>query len=670
MNVPVPHYPPFKLRSSLIDKDPVIWAHYLEAYLHLLQFIQQGNLAELSVKSQQQFVLFLKTYLHESSMEKGQIFSLGAINPDIKRNGELLRGAVFQCIKNYSFVRLSVIGESIWDFIQLYASKNIHTVRGLTDGSFKSVFNDNKKSGKISSVPSLQKHLQQLISRGNFTQDDLSCLSAFLGQQTARSTTYAMGSSNATVTKNSSSNLPLAESFVDAGWIEYLEQAYAGGKSVNADTIKDVMIVSLISLSSAKMANLLKDLRITSVSTLSIAPLLSSIIISEPYRELIPDLESRVHFLKGLDAHLEVPVELVESGVEPAQLVLSEQDIQNISMLKDLFPDLSDGKAKALLDQYNNDTELVTDLLLENPDLMQEVEVAQPQPDEPAPTKVNLTMGKPLPKRSIYDEDDISLGKFANAKITFGKKPREKLQAAGSDLKKKTLDAALRMLYESDEDEPDDTYDDQEKTSGEAVEDESRSKSRKSGRLAVLEDASALASASTPPPASAPASSGVDGKERHLFSIYKRDGEQVFAKTVRKSAGRQKLKKEIGWSDEQIEGWLRMLLKSPRRYKILEEDFLYGGGNPNRRSKSKAEQKDEYIDYDDDDNNNAAVVDDDGGAEKKNSKPSPPVSKEAARRTQARNEKNKASRANHNRKSQHDKKSRSTLVGMQSSNLT
>ena len=46
------------------------------------------------------------------------------------------------------------------------------------------------------------------------------------------------------------------------------------------------------------------------------------------------------------------------------------------------------------------------------------------------------------------------------------KNQKFKLGQPSAELKKKTLSDALRVMYQSDEDEPDDTYDDQEKTTG------------------------------------------------------------------------------------------------------------------------------------------------------------------------------------------------------------
>ncbi|KAI5955869.1 hypothetical protein KGF54_001371 [Candida jiufengensis] len=649
--IPIPHFPPFKLRSSMIDKDPVIWAHLLQAYIQLMHFLLDPNSPKLNVKSQQQFQLFLKIYLQETSEESERIFSLGAINPDITKNTEILRSLVFQVIKNYSFVKLNITGEMIWNFVKIYVLKNVQTVRSLIDGNFKSKFNDNKKSGQISSISVLQKYLEQLISSEKFNNNDLSCLTTLLGQHTAKTTTFSMGS-NKSVSKVSNNSLTFAESFVSVEWIENLENLYAGGKSVNAETIKNIMVLSLLSLSTTKLAKLALGLGVSSVDTLSLSPLFSAIIISESFKELIPKLEEKLQFLRQVNIDGEANEEYDDEQEEDEDGF--EQNIEGISLLVDLFPDLTERKAKIILRQHNGDVEHVTNLLLENPDLINSIAEKPKQVKQQPKVKV-AQQNKQIPKRSIYDDDDISKGDFSNSKITFGKKQREKLGSTNEDLKKKTLNAALRLMYESDEDEPDDTYEDQEKTSGSALDE--NSKNRNGTKLAVLNDEKKSAF------------SEVDPKERFLFSIFKKDGADAFSKFKRKSSDRSKLRKDTEWSDEQIEGWLRMLLKSPRRFKILEEDYFYGGGNPNRRNHSKKISKE-------DDELQLGIEESSKVSKTKTQSPTPESkdkqqqnsqSKEQVKHKQARNEKNKANKANHNRKSKHDKKSNSALIGMQSS---
>ena len=638
--IPIPHYPPFKLRSSLIDKDPVIWVHLLEAYILLFNLLLDSNAVKLNVKSQQQLQLFLKVFLYETSEEKTKIFSLGAINPDIRANTATLRSYVFQLIKSYSLVRFSLPGESVWHFVSIYVEHNATVVRGLIDGSFKSKLNDNKKSGNISSIGPLQRHLESLISNGKFTDTDLNNLSLILGQHTSNvvsTTTFSLsgGSRTKNVSKKQSSSLQFAENFVNQEWVELLEKLYVNGRSVHASVVKQVMIVSLISLSTAKLLKVAMDLGVTGIKTLKLYPLFSTIIISDAYKHFVPNLEERLPFLRT------IRFENDDHADDLSAVDLSSVNEENIFMLIDLFPELTQEKARLILHNNDDNVERVTHMLLEDPSIIHSTNLKKPNKPKKKPiTKINLPKSKKpsvVAKRSVYDDDEISRGDFSKSSVIFGKKSSQAVGDLSEELKKKTLSAALRLMYESDEDEPDDTYDDQEKTVGSALEDSSNKKKAGRGNLAVYEDGRE----SSP----APSNGAVDPKELHLFSIFKTKGEEAFGKAARKSSDRQSLKKETSWSDEQIEGWLRMLMKSPRRFKILEESFFFGG-SPNRPQKKIEEESRESTPV---------------------AESSRPESKtpQQNKRSQARNEKNKASRANHNRKSQQSKKARAELAGMQ-----
>lgn len=597
LNIPIPHYPPFKLRSSLIDKDPVIWVHLLEAYIRLIKYLLSPDAVKLSVASQQQLHLFLKVFLLETSEEATKIFSLGAINSDIKKNTAILRTYVFMLIKNYSVVKLNLSGDALWHFVVIYIKNNATTVRGLLDGTFTSKLNDNKKSGGISSVGLIHKHLDGLINSGKFSDTDLESLSLLLGQQTSAGTTFSLSGAARNISKKQNSSLSFAESFVNDSWIELLEKLYVNGKSVNASTIKNVMIVSLLSLSVAKVPKLAMGLGVNSIHTLSLYPLFSTIIISEPYKELVPNLEERLPFLRTLS---------FDSGENVNE--------EHLALLMDLFPEITPFQAKTLLNGNDDNIESVTNSLLENPDLLKSIPKQAPTTKSQPKVKIQKRGQKQVTKRSIFDDDKISNLDFSEAKVIYGKKENIKNKTSSEEDKKRTLTAALRLMYESDEDEPDDTYEDQEKTTGTALEDKG-----KRGKRTEEE---------TPRPVSS-----VDTTERHLFFLFKTLGPETFDKTARKSAQRTDLKKTTSWSDEQIEGWLRMLLKSPRRFKLLEEDFFFSG-NPNRQPKKEAEK-------------------DKAEGKTQKEKQDPPKKNLA---------KNKL---NHNRKAAHGKKTRSEMVGMQ-----
>ena len=195
LTIPIPVFPPFKLRSSLIDKDPVIWEYLLADYIELFKkllaivpFTQAEKKKKLpapfvlTVKTTIQLQTFIQTFLHESSIEATQVFSLGAINPTIRENQHILKLAVFSYIKAVNLVNLKITGSTLWDFCKVYVSMadkyasqginqalvTIPNIKKLIDGSIKSSYTS--KSDDVSLIRSMQYHLGNVIAGGKWKQ--------------------------------------------------------------------------------------------------------------------------------------------------------------------------------------------------------------------------------------------------------------------------------------------------------------------------------------------------------------------------------------------------------------------------------------------------------------------------------------------------------------------
>lgn len=599
--IPIPHYPPFKLRSSLTDKDPVIWVHLLEAYIGLCQVLLTGDV-KLDVKSQQQFQLFLKVYLSETAEESSRIFSLGAINPEITANTALLRQYIFQVICDYGAVKLALTGDSLWNFVTVYVKSNASMVRGILTGAHMSKFNDNKKSGKISLVPVLRKHILAEINLGKMKLAHLETFCMLVGQQTTTASTKSVNLTRAgrphgkvlakdKYKSTAAGALQFAETFVNEEWIELLELSYAGGRGVNAETIKNWMVISVLSLSLAKLAKVISTLGIHGSGTMALAPLMSSIILSKAYKQMNPLLEERLPFLKFVG---------LEDGV------LAEE----LSLLIDMFPFLSEEKAKGVLTHYAS-LDAATNALIENPSVADE-------------------FGKPVEEVKVSSTElERGLERFKLGKSETTEKFSRKEDISKEELKKSTLTAALRLLYESDEDERDDTYDDQEATTSSAFSD-----TKSKGRFPEEE-----------PSESNARRSHEDEIELLLFGHLKKEGDSAFEKSSRKSPIRQKIKAQTGWSDEQIEGWLRMLKRSSKRFRLLEEAYVFQNSNRRITPQPKSQPKDT--------------------SQLPGAKSSLPADTQNRKKTHSKDEAKKAQRANHSRKNQHGKKARAELAGMQ-----
>lgn len=581
----------------------MIWVHLLEGYIELCQVLLEGEV-KLNVKSQQQLQLFLKIFLYETSQELVKIFSLGAINPDIKKKTTLLRAYVFQLVRDYGFVKLALPQESIWHFIVVYIEKNASVVRGLLNGTLKSRFNDNKKSGKISQIPPLRLHLLQKIQEGKLTENSLRTLAILLGQHISQAKTHTVQITGAGDSEprmsldrnllNSLSALQFAEAFVNAEWVETLESKYAAGRSVHADLIRNVMVLSILSLTAANISSLFSTLGIHSAGSMIVAPLLCSIILSESFTLIAPGLEKRLPFLKN-----------------PENNVASDS---GIALLQDMFPELPLHAASAILIKHKNDIDHAINHLLENPDAVSaaalEIQLEEPTQKVVA-SELELEQGWERFSLKENETNEI-LTKLSSTK-------------ASDESKSRTLTHALRLLYESDEDERDDTYDD------------------------VINSAvSTLGNTMTQSTPIDLNESVVRTKDENeldrislvLFGCLKEEGEGLFDRTKRKSPQRMGLRNISKWSDEQIEGWYRMLKQSPKRFRLLEEQYVSETTNKHYAAKL-AENKEPT------------------SSEKLTAQPF------KARETLTRKEKNKSRIGNHNRRKNHDKKTKADLAGLQ-----
>ncbi|GME93394.1 unnamed protein product [[Candida] boidinii] len=622
----------------------------------------------------------MKVYLYETSEESTKIFSLGAINPDITKNQKLLKIIVFQFIKNYNLINLKLTGESIWNFAKTYVRLayentqvnqsliNISVVRNLITGTFKSKLTS--KSDDISLIKFLQDYLEIVITSKKFTKIDLETLTLLLGQKAKK-----LGSNNNNFnnnkqrsiikqgnrnSSNSQMNSEFAEIFVTQYWIDLLEKLYNKGESIVSKECFQIALVSLISLPSNKISRLLSTLNINSkTSFIQLYPLIAKIVLSKKFNDMNPDLKEKIGFLN--------------TQKSKPKAVACQFNKESINMITSVMPTITEGQAKQLLIDHNDNVEVAINILFETPP-----EVLASLKEYQDPTKVNNN--KSLPKKKMNaskaveesqksrnsDEKDNDL-LLDRSRMTFGKKERRYSfdKMTEEELKKKTLTNALRLLYESDEDEPDDTYDDQEKTSGSAVDiapgtmsiAKEKRKNRKAKNSEIdtlgLEDLDiADSDYEDGETINKKMESEMDNIERELFDIYRSNPEQL-SRTHRKKNERTKLKQETGWSDEQIEGWARMIDKTPSRFKMLEERFIFNSKelNGSLKKSSYRKPKAESDDDDDDDDCNDTPRRTGNGSSGGNNSGTANKKKQYSR-----NEKNKAKRANHNRKSGHDKK--------------
>ncbi|KAG0687508.1 hypothetical protein C6P40_002258 [Pichia californica] len=583
VNIPIPVFPPFKLRSSLIDKDPVIWEYllldYITLFKKLIALIPYNSLKNkknglvppiiLTTNTLNQIHIFLKSFIHESSLESSHVFSLGAINPNIRENQHILKLIIFIYIKETNLINLKLTGISLWEFCKVYITisdkyscKKINQslitlpiIRKLIQGTIKSSYSS--KSDDINLIRSLQDYLGKLIASGKWKQDDFEILYLLLGQRTKKGNNNQNNKNknfkNIKLNNNNNSfNSEFAENFVTKHWIEILEELYVGGSGIYSKICIQIMIISLCSLSSSKILNLLKDqLEINGIIKLKkFNPLVSCILLSKKFNDLNPDLKNMLSTI--------LLTKNKNKSSKP-KILFNEENIQNVI---DMFPQLSKGQAKTLLNKNNNEVEKVINYVLEmNIDNLKNIE----DYDE----KLSLKKKKKIQPKNEFEFHDND--KIYNVQI--GKKEINELDEINDDLRKKNLERALAMLYEPDEDEPDDTYIDNESKSILITESNDDGENFEEIKHAKNEN------------------NKLDNKlleiESKLFGIFSTNPDKL-KRLDRNTPYRQELRRETGWTDEQIEGWARIIEKQPKRFRMLEERLVYVDGSLNKSGKKSS----------------------------------------------------------------------------------
>lgn len=569
-------FPPFKLRALLIEKDPVVWLHALQTYVIYLEFLlYENNVEKLDDMTHNNLCIFVRSYLHEMAEEEARLLSLG-MNHEVSEQLLLLRSWVFVLIKKCGLLHLQIFGESLWDLIKYYVRENPDSVRALVDGSLKPQINAQK--AQLNRITQVQQHLKHLVESGAFKRVDLKCFENLLSQKSLKANKFA-------------------KRFLTVTWLETIEVWWAKGQGRFSNIAKELEIVTLLSVSAEDIAGIAKEMCISSVDTLALYPLFGSLLISDEFHKRVSDLKSTLPFL-----HFNLP----DGNSDDSRFDISPEDI---STLNELFPHLTKHQLSRLLEKYDRNVEVATNAVFENPSVADDIdEDAQEAPDDDNSTDDEMYFASSVPKSKMKEADQI---------VT---------KHVPDELRNKTLTWALRLMYQGDEDERDDTYDEADVT-------------RSVGKISLLDSDSDNTSVES----KKEGSSNYDQIEEFLWQLLKQD-KSLFERSKRGSKVRKDMKKEINWSDEQIEGWARMLEKSPQRARILEEKFMFRG-NTKTGKRSYSNNKDESIHLDSKPVTNPE--------RRTSSRENTPVDK---KRQQARNEKNKSSKANHNRKSGHDKK--------------
>ncbi|CEP64808.1 Cue3p LALA0_S13e03466g [Lachancea lanzarotensis] len=566
VSLPIVKFPPFKLRAAMVEKDPVIWLHLIETYNQYFSYLMSnGRLEQLNESTYENLCLFVRQYLRELSDEEGKLLSLG-MNRDVEEQLQLLRRWVFSVVKVCGLLHLQLSGDTLWDFVKLYVRNNPKTVRSLVQGTLKPEINTQK--AHLNRTYQVHQHLKQLVDSSKFTRVDLKALQSLLSD---------------TGGKRANS---FADQFLTAKWAEIMEAWFKQDANKSTKAIsRELGILTYMCAGENRVIGVVSELNITTLEMLQLYPLLASVLMHTSSRAHFKGLKAKLPFLRPL---------LANSKKQNLPTIRSE----DVSTILELFPFLTTGQVEKRLQANDCNVEAAIESLFENPLESQEDVTYEEPVSEPVQGL----------KTTEFQSELTQNDKISNEYVPTEHVPDE--------VRNKTLTRALALLYQADEDEKDDTYDDAE---AQPVRDESKD---------GLE-------------------SSYDKTEGYLWTIFK-EKRSLFDRSNRGSKIRKEMKSATSWSDEQVEGWARMLERSPKRAQLLEEKYMFRG---NVRAGKKA-----------------FVQSKNGGEYDRNAGRAPREEQRTQhRRTPAngsgdksqsnvRKEKNKSSRANHNRKSGHDKK--------------
>ena len=643
VTLPIARFPPFKLRSMLIERDPAAFAHLVDTFIHYFEIVNQDStLTRLHETSLNQLVDFIGSYIHEMASEVGMLLSL-QISDELNASMQTLRAWVFHTIKVCGLFYLRIFGGTLWEMVVLYVNKNPETIRSMLAGTYEPQL-QGVQNYQLDRINQIQQYLKELVEKNEFKRLDLLTVQYLLRDSTE-----------------------FAAKFLTVNWIEYLEAWWDKGNGKLATLAQELMLTTLLTANTSSIVALSRSLNITDLESLVTYPLLGTLLTDDKFLRRRPELTKRLKYLNLANNKTTKSEEELTDQQRPST-DLREQDLESLGIL---FPQLSKYQLTQLLLRYDSNIELITNLLFDNPSLAEQI----PR-DAPDVETVETKESRESPSETQEDlelhEDYLHRKNKGLAVDNITKKH------VPDEVRNKTLARALELLYENDHDEIDDTYD-------EAEVERSKTTAKISLKEGTESNPSELDS-------SIETGSKYDRIEGYLWNLLKEDP-NLFARNKRGSKVRKTMRSETGWSDEQIEGWARMLERSPQRARILEEKFMFRG-NIRTGKTSYVKNRDNNIANDSkevdptsgrrqkerDEGNSADNFEgkaknnrlqegqkhgkqqkEGGGVEQKHtmgdeSSKSKSNSKANERRKHAKNERQKAHKANHNRRAQHDKK--------------
>ncbi|KAJ1897464.1 hypothetical protein LPJ66_003353 [Kickxella alabastrina] len=313
------------------------------------------------------------------------------------------------------------------------------------------------------------------------------------------------------------------------------------------------------------------------------------------YRDGMEVLKSRVLYAR-LAAESATPAFGTDADTDSTVAAAAESetfgddDAAAIAQISELIPDLGAGFVRACLDHYEHDPEAVVNAIFEGilPPLLDEMDrTTEDWPSASDSVHVECTeellsqaddvLGN---RRNIFDNDEFDIFRHDTldwSRVNIGKAKLPTFAGTpSSDIKSRVMQIAQRI---EDEDEYDDTYDD---TAQDSILDMPDTDEFLAARGANNQRASHGPPAKEGPSASKqPAATDPTRRwEEVLVRQFISDPSVLERKKgVRKLPARHALRTQTELSDEQLEGWLTMFQRSPRKQQTLA-NFGFSGEQP------------------------------------------------------------------------------------------
>ncbi|OMH79854.1 CUE domain-containing protein 3 [Zancudomyces culisetae] len=350
------------------------------------------------------------------------------------------------------------------------------------------------------------------------------------------------------------------------------------------------------------------------------------------------------YFYKLLNAHTKkAGVQSGGYGKPNANLLGGEAQLQHsvddekLAQLQEMFGLMTMEQLKEALVNKNGDVGLAALSISElEANIDQNGSMLGDDVDRPLGEEAGFNLDQ---RRNVFDNDRFDVFNsedFDESVVLMDKQHRNQQNAlanAGVSLRQKTLAAAAAILL--DEDEYDDSYDSLDVGAVTVTGDDEEideGDQRQQGQKREQEQSHVQQSRQQ--------------HEVYLSSLVVSNPDIFLtSQNTRKSKARKELREKTGLTDEQVEGWYKMLMKTPAKLDKIKSEFYLS--NPNRENTNKAET----------DSMQANSGTRTSAAKKTGpaftAKPEKDIKSTAQRKA---DQQHKSTRANHNRKAAHSRK--------------